>query len=229
MAAASNTSSNEGSRRAQLSSTTPRCRGPSSARISSAVRWAVPCPALKNTFFYGIYEGLRQKIGHIRAERGAQRRHARGQFHRVRTCIYDPLSLDARRPRTPFPGDVIPQTRIDPIATQISGAIRAAAQQQRAAAKLSRCHAQPEPHRQRFGPHRPSVRQSEPAHRPLHASTAKHNRVAGIVPGAADLGAGARAAGGARDTPRVGRLAQRSAALLHATAHVRRAGERIPQ
>lgn len=70
-----------------------------------------PVPFLKNTFFYGIYEGLRQKAGNSAAALVPTPDQRTGNFA-GRNPIYDPLNS-----RAPFPGNAIPATRIDPIAT----------------------------------------------------------------------------------------------------------------
>ncbi len=76
-----------------------------------------PVPLLKNTFFYGVYEGLRQKSGTSAVSLVPDALTRAGNFAGQNT-IYDPLSLNvAANTRTPFPGDQIPQGRIDPIAS----------------------------------------------------------------------------------------------------------------
>ena len=68
-----------------------------------------PVPRLKNTFFYGIYEGLRQKSGTSGLSIVPDAATRGGDFGQ--TAIFDPLG------HAPFPGNRIPQNRIDPIAT----------------------------------------------------------------------------------------------------------------
>jgi hypothetical protein len=76
-----------------------------------------PVPLLKNTFFYGVYEGLRQKSGTSAVSLVPDAPTRAGDFAGQNT-IYDPLTLNvAANTRTPFPCGRIPQTRIDPIAT----------------------------------------------------------------------------------------------------------------
>src|SRR5262249_42508927 len=72
-----------------------------------------PIPLLKNTFFYGIYEGIRGKEGKS-ALRIVPDATVRGGNFAGGSTIFDPLTSV---PRTPFPGNRIPQSRIDPIAT----------------------------------------------------------------------------------------------------------------
>ncbi len=73
-----------------------------------------PIPKLKNTFFYGIYEGLRQKAGNSSLSLVPDSPTRAGNFQ-GQNVIYDPLT---NVPRTPFPNDTIPQNRLDPIAIQ---------------------------------------------------------------------------------------------------------------
>jgi len=75
-----------------------------------------PIPALKNTFFYGIYEGFRQNAGNSTLGIVPDAAVRSGEFSGP-NVIYGPLSLEASGARTPFPGNTIPQTQIDPIAT----------------------------------------------------------------------------------------------------------------
>jgi outer membrane receptor protein involved in Fe transport len=71
-----------------------------------------PVPHSKKTFFYGIYEGIRQKSGTSAASIVPNTATRAGDFS-GQSLIYDPLTA---APRTPFPGNRIPQNRIDPIA-----------------------------------------------------------------------------------------------------------------
>jgi outer membrane receptor protein involved in Fe transport len=76
-----------------------------------------PFPQLKNTFFYGIYEGLRQKAGNSRSSTVPDATTRGGDFT-GQVPIFDPLSLNqATGARNPFSNNRIPQARIDPIAT----------------------------------------------------------------------------------------------------------------
>ena len=69
-----------------------------------------PVPKWKNTFFYGIYEGFRQKSGKSRLSIVPDAATRAGDFG-GQSAIYDPFT------REPFPQNRIPQSRIDPIAT----------------------------------------------------------------------------------------------------------------
>jgi outer membrane receptor protein involved in Fe transport len=72
-----------------------------------------PIPTRKDTFFYAIYEGIRGKQGQSALSIVPDATTRAGYFS-GQSIIYDPLSSI---PRTPFPGNRIPQDRIDPIAT----------------------------------------------------------------------------------------------------------------
>jgi len=74
-----------------------------------------PVPKLGNTFFYGVYEGLRKKSGGSKLSVVPGQALRSGDFTGQNT-IYDPLA-PSQAARTPFPENRIPQTRVDPIAT----------------------------------------------------------------------------------------------------------------
>ncbi len=69
-----------------------------------------------NTFFFATYEGLRSKIGSPVQSLVPPAPLRTGDFTGQNT-IYDPLTLDASGARTPFPGNIIPAGRINPIAS----------------------------------------------------------------------------------------------------------------
>ena len=71
---------------------------------------------LANTFFFATYEGLRSDIGSPVQSLVPPAQLRTGDFT-GQNVIYDPLTLDASGARVPFPGNMIPATRIDPIAT----------------------------------------------------------------------------------------------------------------
>jgi outer membrane receptor protein involved in Fe transport len=73
-----------------------------------------PMP-VANTFFFATYEGLRSKIGSPVQSLVPPAQLRTGNFT-GQDIVYDPLTLDATGARVPFPGDLIPSTRIDPIA-----------------------------------------------------------------------------------------------------------------
>ncbi|HLK51614.1 MAG TPA: TonB-dependent receptor [Bryobacteraceae bacterium] len=75
-----------------------------------------PVPALQNTFFYGIYEGLRQKSG-TSALALVPDQAARGGDFTGGNTIYDPAGASSAAARAPFVNNRIPQIRIDPIAS----------------------------------------------------------------------------------------------------------------
>jgi outer membrane receptor protein involved in Fe transport len=74
-----------------------------------------PVPFLKNTFFYGIYEGIRQKQGNSALTIVPDAATRSGDFS-GQSAIYDPLNVDSPGLRAPFPGNRIPQPRLDPVA-----------------------------------------------------------------------------------------------------------------
>jgi len=71
---------------------------------------------LPNTFFFGTYEGLRSTIGSPVQSLVPPPLPRTGNFT-GQNVIYDPLSLDANGARLPFANNMIPQSRLDPIAT----------------------------------------------------------------------------------------------------------------
>jgi outer membrane receptor protein involved in Fe transport len=72
-----------------------------------------PVLKLKNTFFYGIYEGTRQKSGTSGTAIVPSAAVRSGDFT-GQNAIFDPLSLTGGA-RSPFPGNKIPTNRLDPI------------------------------------------------------------------------------------------------------------------
>ncbi|MGA2589181.1 MAG: TonB-dependent receptor [Bryobacteraceae bacterium] len=74
-----------------------------------------PVP-VANTFFFVTYEGLRAKLGSPVQSVVPPPGPRTGDFTGQNT-IYDPLSLDANGARLPFANNIIPPSRIDPIAS----------------------------------------------------------------------------------------------------------------
>jgi hypothetical protein len=74
-----------------------------------------PAHWLKNTFFYGIYEGTRLKSG-ASALAIVPSAAVRGGDFTSQNAIFDPLTMSGGA-RAPFPLNRIPENRIDPIAT----------------------------------------------------------------------------------------------------------------
>ena len=64
------------------------------------------------TFYFGDYEGFRSRQGQVNLLTVPTARMRNGDFSEVPTLIYDPIT------RQPFPGNVIPGNRIDPIAAR---------------------------------------------------------------------------------------------------------------
>ncbi len=73
-----------------------------------------PLP-VANTYFFGTYEGLRSTIG-TPAQRLVPPAAVGAGAFTGQTVISDPRALDASGARAPFAGNMIPGTRIDPIA-----------------------------------------------------------------------------------------------------------------
>ena len=71
---------------------------------------------LANTFFFATYEGLRAKIGSPIQSIVPPAAVRAGDFTGQNT-LYDPLTLDATGARVPFPKNIIPSSRIGPIAS----------------------------------------------------------------------------------------------------------------
>jgi outer membrane receptor protein involved in Fe transport len=76
-----------------------------------------PAPKLKNTFFFFTYEGLRGKSATPTVSIVPDATVRSGDFT-GRNPIYDPLTLNASAARQPFPNNLIPSSRIDPIAAK---------------------------------------------------------------------------------------------------------------
>lgn len=78
-------------------------------------------PVLPNRLFYfGSYEGTRDKQNATRTISVPSEALRRGDLSASVTPIYDPMTGTATGAgRTPFPGNIIPQNRIDPIAQKI--------------------------------------------------------------------------------------------------------------
>ncbi|HUI76296.1 MAG TPA: carboxypeptidase regulatory-like domain-containing protein [Bryobacteraceae bacterium] len=75
---------------------------------------------LKNTYFFGAYEGLRSKEG-TSTQSIVPTAAQRGGDFTGSNVIYDPLDLDATGTRIPFAGNMIPSSRINSIASTYLG------------------------------------------------------------------------------------------------------------
>jgi hypothetical protein len=87
---------------------------------------AVGGPILRNrTFFFTDYDGFRQDLGRVFVTTVPTEKMRRGDFTEVGT-IYDPLTTVAQPggtfTRQPFPGNVIPQDRWDPVTAKLMNA-----------------------------------------------------------------------------------------------------------
>ncbi|PYQ22519.1 MAG: hypothetical protein DMF79_05800, partial [Acidobacteria bacterium] len=80
-------------------------------------------PLRKNkTFFMATFEGLRERVPFPTTTSVPTDREKRGDFSESGLTIYDPLTtrvVNGRLVRDPFPGNVIPSDRLNPIALQI--------------------------------------------------------------------------------------------------------------
>lgn len=74
-------------------------------------------PVIKNkTFFFGSYEGLRERTSRVRGWAYATPEMRSGDFSRMTTVIKDPLAGGAQ-----FPGNIIPSNRLDSRSQTIQG------------------------------------------------------------------------------------------------------------
>src|SRR5260370_30059176 len=76
-------------------------------------------PSRQSTFFFLNYEGIRQVnpgSGTFTVPTAAMKG---GDFSGIAATIYDPNTIDANGARQPFPGNVIPSDRINPVAATI--------------------------------------------------------------------------------------------------------------
>ncbi|MPY89980.1 MAG: hypothetical protein GEU99_18915 [Luteitalea sp.] len=77
------------------------------------------------TFFFFSYEGSRRKLGQTRVLTVPTALERRGDFSQTldaggnRIVMYDPAITTADGTRQPFPGNVIPSDRLDPVALQL--------------------------------------------------------------------------------------------------------------
>lgn len=87
---------------------------------------AIGGPIVRNkTFFFADYDGFRQELGRVFVNTVPTAKMRQGDFSEVGT-IYDPLTTVAGPggtvTRSPFPGNVIPQDRWDPVTSKLINA-----------------------------------------------------------------------------------------------------------
>jgi hypothetical protein len=88
---------------------------------------AIGGPIVKNrTFFFADYDGFRQDLGRVFVNTVPTARMRRGDFGELSTPIYDPATTVALPngsfTRQPFPGNIIPQDRWDPVTSKLINA-----------------------------------------------------------------------------------------------------------
>jgi len=88
---------------------------------------AIGGPILKNrTFFFADYDGFRQDLGRVFVNTVPTAKMRRGDFSELSVPIYDPLTTVAGPngtfTRQPFPGNIIPPSRWDPVTAKLMNA-----------------------------------------------------------------------------------------------------------
>jgi hypothetical protein len=88
---------------------------------------AIGGPIVTNkTFFFADYDGFRQRLGRVFVNTVPTVKMRQGDFSELSGAIYDPLTTVALPgggvTRQPFPGNVIPQSRWDPVTAKLMNA-----------------------------------------------------------------------------------------------------------
>jgi outer membrane receptor protein involved in Fe transport len=88
---------------------------------------AIGGPIVKNkTFFFADYDGFRQELGRVFVNTVPTLKMRRGDFSELSGVIYDPATTVALPgggfSRQPFPGNIIPQDRWDPVTAKLINA-----------------------------------------------------------------------------------------------------------
>nr|MBA3440416.1 TonB-dependent receptor [Pyrinomonadaceae bacterium] len=88
---------------------------------------AIGGPIIKNkTFYFGDFDGFRQQLGRVFVNTVPTLKMRRGDFSELSAAIYDPLTTIALPgggfTRQPFPNNIIPQNRWDPVTAKLINA-----------------------------------------------------------------------------------------------------------
>src|SRR5207237_2937891 len=88
---------------------------------------AIGGPIITNkTFFFADYDGFRQTLGRVFVNTVPTLKMRQGDFSELPGAIYDPLTTlvlpGEGMSRQPFPGNVIPQSRWDPVTAKLMNA-----------------------------------------------------------------------------------------------------------
>ncbi|PYQ92794.1 MAG: hypothetical protein DMF97_21160 [Acidobacteria bacterium] len=88
---------------------------------------AIGGPIIRNkTFFFADYDGFRQTVGRVFVNTVPTAKMRQGDFSEVAGTIYDPLTTVALPgggiTRQPFPGNLIPSSRWDPVTAKLMNA-----------------------------------------------------------------------------------------------------------
>ncbi len=78
-------------------------------------------PSRQSTFFFFSYQGVRQQNPSASFYTVPTAAMEAGDFSGAGTTIYDPATINAAGTRQPFPGNIIPSSRFNPVAAKLLG------------------------------------------------------------------------------------------------------------